>query len=277
MPTADLPAAEARLQPAGHPETARRQRLRSSASTPALTYYDESVPARIELSATTLDNWVAKAANLLSLEFDVSPGDAVGLDMTGNWLQPIWAAAIWGIGGVVALPDSGAAATAEVQIISRDRFESLHVSRAESTSGQSAAGSGWADAGSGSVAVLVCSNHPLGAPLGSACPPGAIDALAELPGQPDVATLLPPDPAMNILATGSELLTGSAAMLRAGAMADKASSRIAVAPGRSPEADFFAAVLVPLALSASTVLVVNAEPSRMTAIARAERADEWHN
>ena len=92
-----------------------------------------------------------------------------------------------------------------------------------------------------------------------------------------LATLLPPDPAMNILATGSELLTGSAAMLRAGAMADKASSRIAVAPGRSPEADFFAAVLVPLALSASTVLVVNAEPSRMTAIARAERADEWHN
>ncbi len=258
MPATDLPDPAARVQPAGHPETARRQRLRNSASTPALTYYDESVPARIELSAVTMDNWVAKAANLLSLEFDVSAGDAVVLDLTGSWLQPIWAAAIWGIGGVVALPDSGAAATADVQITSLDRYESRQVSQPQPES----------------AAVLVCSNHPLGAPLGAACPPGAIDVLAQLLGQPDVATLLAPDPTTTILATGPELLTGAAAMLRAGAMADKACSRIAVSPTRSPETDFFAAVLVPLALSASTVLVVNADPARLTAIALAERADE---
>ena len=32
---------------------------------PLVTHYDDSTGERVELSATTLDNWVAKTANLL--------------------------------------------------------------------------------------------------------------------------------------------------------------------------------------------------------------------
>lgn len=246
--------ADDRPDPAGHPEATRRQRLRISPSTPALTYYDENAPARVELSAITLDNWVAKAANLLSLDLEVTAGEVVALDLAGSWLQPVWAAASWGIGAIVALPGSKAAGSARVRIVSADRFQGLGPDEAE-------------------VEALVCSNHPLGAPLGDACPAGAIDALAELPGQPDVATLLPPDPSAAILATGSELLSATAAMRRAAALAPTPCDRIAVTPRDSAEADFFAVVLVPLALAASTVLIVNADPTRMAAIALAERAE----
>jgi uncharacterized protein (TIGR03089 family) len=241
-----------------------------------LTYYDESLPARIELSAISFDNWVAKAANLLLLDLDVEPGDAICLDLSGNWLLPVWAAAVWGVGGVVALPRSDAAAAAAVQIVSEDRFDRRPLDQPHSSFEPQSAVAGWTQPRSSSPEILVVSTSPLGAPLGVACPAGTIDALAELPGQPDVATLVAPDPAATILATGSESLTAEAAMDRARALADVVSTRIAVTTGKSAEADFFATVLIPLALAASTVLVVGAAPDRMAAIALAERADELH-
>ena len=51
---------------------------------PWLTWYSVS-GERVELSGRVFDNWVAKSANLLSEEFDLSPGDVVGIDMPGHW------------------------------------------------------------------------------------------------------------------------------------------------------------------------------------------------
>src|SRR3954471_12403895 len=50
--------------------------LANDPTRPLLTYYDELTGERTELSATTLDNWVAKTANLLS--------DGSGLDADGT-------------------------------------------------------------------------------------------------------------------------------------------------------------------------------------------------
>ena len=53
--------------------------VRRNASAPLITHYDDATGERVELSATTLANWVAKTANLLQDEFDVGPGSTVAV------------------------------------------------------------------------------------------------------------------------------------------------------------------------------------------------------
>lgn len=64
---------------------------------PWLTWYSVS-GERVELSGRVFDNWVAKSANLLSEEFDLSPGDVVGIDMPGHWKSAALALACWHLG-----------------------------------------------------------------------------------------------------------------------------------------------------------------------------------
>ncbi|MFV0462262.1 MAG: TIGR03089 family protein [Nostocoides sp.] len=77
--------------------------LRTSDETrPRLTVYDDtdgpSRGERIELSAKVLDNWVAKAANLLQEEFDAGPGTSVTLGLPPHWRTAYWALAAWSVG-----------------------------------------------------------------------------------------------------------------------------------------------------------------------------------
>ncbi len=82
--------------------------LRSEATVPRLTCYDDAPGPtngeRIELSAKVLANWVAKAANLLQDEFDVSTDTSVLLDLPAHWRTAYWALAIWSVGATVVLP-----------------------------------------------------------------------------------------------------------------------------------------------------------------------------
>lgn len=80
--------------------------LRQDPATPRITVYDDTChpPERIELSARVLSNWVAKAANLLSEEYDAGPGTRVLLDLPPHWRTAYWACAIWAVGGSVVLP-----------------------------------------------------------------------------------------------------------------------------------------------------------------------------
>ena len=64
---------------------------------PWLTWYSVS-GERVELSGRVFDNWVAKSANLLSEEFDLSAGDVVGIDMPGHWKSAALALACWHLG-----------------------------------------------------------------------------------------------------------------------------------------------------------------------------------
>ncbi|PBC79521.1 uncharacterized protein (TIGR03089 family) [Streptomyces sp. TLI_235] len=45
-------------------------------SRPLITFYDDSTGERVELSAKTFDNWVAKTANLLQDELNAGPRTA---------------------------------------------------------------------------------------------------------------------------------------------------------------------------------------------------------
>jgi uncharacterized protein (TIGR03089 family) len=88
------------------------QLVRSDPSRPRVTFYDDSINAgeRIELSAKVLANWVSKAANLLTDELEVEPGDVVRLDLPAqHWRSLYWALAVWSVGATLDVRHDGPA------------------------------------------------------------------------------------------------------------------------------------------------------------------------
>lgn len=76
------------------------------ATSPRLTHYDAD--GRIELSGKVLLNWAAKAANLLTTEYDAEPGTIVGLELpVGHWRAAYWALAAWWCGASLRLVGEG--------------------------------------------------------------------------------------------------------------------------------------------------------------------------
>ena len=65
---------------------------------PFLTYYDDASGERIELSAVTTANWVAKTANLLVDEYDLESGETVAIGLPPHWLGVVWALSAWSAG-----------------------------------------------------------------------------------------------------------------------------------------------------------------------------------
>ncbi|MFN8030559.1 MAG: TIGR03089 family protein [Dermatophilaceae bacterium] len=78
--------------------------LRSDPARPRITCYDDRTGERIELSARVLNNWVAKAANLLQEQFDAGPGTVVAIDLPPHWRTLYWTLAAWATGATVSLP-----------------------------------------------------------------------------------------------------------------------------------------------------------------------------
>ncbi|MFF0344219.1 TIGR03089 family protein [Kribbella sp. NPDC004875] len=72
--------------------------VRRDGAAPFLTYYDDSSGERIELSAVTTANWVAKTANLLVDEYDLESGETVAIGLPPHWLGVVWALSTWSAG-----------------------------------------------------------------------------------------------------------------------------------------------------------------------------------
>lgn len=80
--------------------------LAHDATRPRLTWYGGD-GERVELSARVLENWVAKAANLLLEEADLEVGGSVRLDLPrGHWRGAYWALATWSCGATLRLDDT---------------------------------------------------------------------------------------------------------------------------------------------------------------------------
>ncbi|TDO51318.1 uncharacterized protein (TIGR03089 family) [Kribbella sp. VKM Ac-2527] len=75
--------------------------VRRDGASPFLTYYDDASGERIELSALTTANWVAKTANLLVDEYDLEPGETVAIGLPPHWLGVVWALSTWSAGAEV--------------------------------------------------------------------------------------------------------------------------------------------------------------------------------
>ena len=59
--------------------------LNADAAAPRLTVYNESTGARMDFSAQTLENWVAKIANMLEEELELDDDSALLIDLPVAW------------------------------------------------------------------------------------------------------------------------------------------------------------------------------------------------
>lgn len=92
------------LEPANvrTPSDALAARLVSDASSPLITYYDTDSGERIEVSALTFANWVAKSANLLRDGLGLATGPRVAVSQRTHWQSIAMVHAVWALGGSVA-------------------------------------------------------------------------------------------------------------------------------------------------------------------------------
>lgn len=67
------------------PEQSFDALLRANPSRPFVTYYDEAIGERMELSAKSLANWVAKTHHLLGDTLGLGPGDRALLAVSAHW------------------------------------------------------------------------------------------------------------------------------------------------------------------------------------------------
>ena len=84
----------------------RREQVRDGAR-PLLTWYDDAIGARVELSVATTANWVAKIAGLLSDEYDVETGTVAAVDLPLHWATACVLLAVWACGGAVDVGGNG--------------------------------------------------------------------------------------------------------------------------------------------------------------------------
>lgn len=133
---------------------------------PLVTYIDARTGERTELSATSVENAVAKIANALRDECGLDHDSSVGLHLPWHWQRSLWWAASAAIGArVVPFADPGA-----VDLIACTPAEVASLSGAQASSHQES---------------LVVSMHPLGLPLTEPLAAGFVDATVVVRAQPD--------------------------------------------------------------------------------------------
>jgi uncharacterized protein (TIGR03089 family) len=232
--------------------------VRRDPSAPLVTDYDDATGARVELSATTLANWVAKTANLLQDEFDVGPGSRVAVVLPVHWQTAAVLLAVWSCGAAVldtAAEDDGRLAEADVVLAAQDRLAPLEeVEHAD---------------------LLGLSLHPLGAGMAGYAGP-ARDFALEVRGQGDVfAPYQPPDPGQpGLVAGGLELPLGAlveSATELAARLGIAAGDRLLLDDQAALEAGPVAWLLAPLAAGASLVLVRSPAADALARRAESER------
>ncbi len=234
-------------------------------SRPFLTFYDDGTGERVELSLATLDNWVAKTANLLQDGLGTAGGERVAILLPPHWQSAVWMLAAWSAGLVVDLRDASdaidagggsddpngadapASTGADVVVAGADQLE-----RALAAGGRD------------TVALAL---RPLGGPFTEPLPAGVLDYGAEVLAYGDAfVPYTPPDgnaPALlttaDPTAAAGPALTGAALVRRAQALA----TTLALEPGARLLTDAnpagpdgcFEALLAPLAAQSSIVLV----------------------
>ncbi|TDC64579.1 TIGR03089 family protein [Actinomadura sp. GC306] len=194
-----------------------RRRLADDPSSPLVTFYDDASGERVELSARTFDNWVAKTANFLVDGLAAEPGTRAVLVLPPHWQTAVWLMACWSA-GVVAEPVDPAAvrgrgaagATAEpagpaepyILAVAEEVLDDV-------LTDEVLAG--------GAEEIVGLSLHALGGPLADG-PPGVTDYSAEVRGHgdrfvpdPEVTPETPAIRVTNATLSGAELVAAGRA------------------------------------------------------------------
>jgi len=228
---------------------------------PLVTWYDDGTGDRVELSATTLANWVAKAANLLQDEFDVAPGSAVAVALPVHWQTAAVLLAVWSCGATVLdapAEDDGHLADVDLVMTTQDRIVAV----------EEAGGEDGPD-------IVGLSLHPMGLGM-SGYAGSARDFALEVRAQADVfVPWSPADPdSPGLRAGGLELTLGglvATAAELAGRLGLADGDRVLVDTQTAAEAGPVAWLLAPLTAGASLVLCRDADPAALPGRVAAER------
>jgi uncharacterized protein (TIGR03089 family) len=222
--------------------------LRRDPAAPLITYYDDATAERIELSAATLANWVAKTANLLQDEFDVGPGSTVAVALPVHWQTAAVLLAVWSCGATVvdtATEDYGRLADVDVVLAAHDRLAALEDAVEDTVD----------------VELLALSLHPLGMGMTGYSGP-ARDFALEVRAHGD--RFVPyefPEPGAPGLRIGALELTLGGLAEAARELGDRlgltAGDRVLIDERTALEAGPVAWLLAPLAAGASLVLCRN--------------------
>lgn len=207
---------------------------------PLITWDDRTTGERVELSATTTANWVAKTASLLVDELDAEIGTRVRIGLPSHWLRFVWLLSSWTVGAVVV-----------------DRDAHIGVSGPELVGDE--------------PVRLAASLRPLGGPFVSP-PQDFVDLATVVPGQPDAFTPLdvPHEGAAALDLAGTDLLDHAGLI----ALGDPDPRRLLVEPGDLRRD----ALLLVSALrgGGSLVVVAGADADQLARVAEQERAHLAH-
>jgi uncharacterized protein (TIGR03089 family) len=240
--------------PGTTPPALLRSVLARDGARPLLTYYDDATGERVELSVATFDNWVSKTAGLLRDGLDVEPGDRVALLLPAHWQSLVLASGCWAAGACVVLDDASDSRLAVV-------------------------GPATLDAAPRNGETLALSLRPLGGRFTQPLPAGMLDYAAEVPTYPDrFVAYEPADPAEPALEAHG-VVTAHAGLV--GQVTDRA-ARLDADPGArllvatdDLRTALLDALLVPLVVSGSAVLVRNEIRERRDARIAAERVTAY--
>ncbi len=216
-----------------------RQALTSDPAGPRLTYYDDRTGERVELSTTTLANWVAKTINLLILECGVGPGATISLHLPRHWTTAVWVLAADAVGAEVHL---GA-------VVQRTVGAGSGVGASHGRVDVAVIGPELVGQPPDADEVFAVSLAPLAAPFKTSLPPLVRDFTVDV--------RLMPDQVAGPVGPAGEL--GAAAEARAGALDIVATDRVAALGSLNGISDVVDQWLAPLAAGASVVWVGNPE------------------
>ena len=214
-----------------------QQRRRAAAGAPVVTFVDAD-GARVELSATSLENAAAKTANALADEFDLEAGARVALLLPVHWQRAAWLAGCWTAGCEVRLPSGpDDADDADLLVTTAD---ALPANRSRPP-------------------VAAVSLHPLGLTVPGSVPAGVLDATVVVRSAPDAFLGVPPAGTSAAIEMGGTVIDQAhvvdLAQTKAAAWGLAPGGRLLVGPGADPLDAWLAALAVPLATTASVVLV----------------------
>jgi uncharacterized protein (TIGR03089 family) len=225
--------------------------LRRDGSRPLLTYYDDDSGERVELSVTTFDNWVAKTVGMLRDGLGVDMGDRVALMLPAHWQSLVWAMACWAVGACVVPDGSG---RIQVTVTGPETLEAATSTRAPH--------------------VVALSLRPLGARFTEPLPPDVLDYALEVPSYPDQMAHLPQEGAEPALGDAGVVQTLDGLVARgtdrAAQLGLERGSRLLV-PTDDIRTALIDALLVPLAIGGSSVLVRHEDPAGRAARVASER------
>jgi uncharacterized protein (TIGR03089 family) len=232
------------------PESEFAARVAADPGSPLVTFYDHDTGERAELSAKSLGNWVAKTYFLLVDELGLGVGDRAFVRLPVHWLAAPILYGCWFAGLEVSSEPEGAV----VAFGDAESLDGIDLTSMDEV-----------------FAVSLRSMAQSGEP-----PAGMQDYAAAVRPQPDawatVRTIAAPgDPGLDG-GTRADLLADAASL--AEDIGLEPGDRLMFAPsepGFGPEA-WLAALLAPLAIGGSTVLVRNAAEAKLEALIESERA-----